>query len=142
MLPSQSTAIRSTWKKVHSPTGLPFPSTVADLQSIGVTRYRVDYVASNIIAYIGSSADFAPMPDEHDRSEGSFKPGTVTWDAEKLIQAIRKTQAGEGNYWDFSRNAIEAGVTDYTTYIKGKKVVYNGKDGESHTEWFPGPKQD
>ena len=141
MLPSQSTAIRSVWEKVHSPTGLPFPSTVAALRSLGVTRYRVDYVASSVTAYIGSFADVAPMP-EHDSNEESFKPGTVTWDVAKLIQAIRKAQAGEGNYWDFSRCAVEAGVTDYSTYIEGKKVVYNGKDGESHTEWFPDAKQD
>jgi uncharacterized protein YbcV (DUF1398 family) len=141
MLPSESAAIRSVWEKVHSSTGLPFPSTVAALQSIGVTRYHVDYVASTVTAYIGSSADVASMP-MHDSSQESFKPGTVTWDATKLIQAIRKAQAGEGNYWDFSRIAIEAGVTDYTTYIEGKRVVYNGKDGDSHTEWFPGAKQD
>jgi len=140
MLPSQSTAIRAVWEKVHSSAGLPFPSTVAALQSLGVTRYHVDYIASSVTAYIGSSADVAPMP-EHG-SEESLKPGTVTWDDAKLVQSIRKAQAGEGNYWDFSRGAIEAGVTDYTTYIEGKKVVYNGKDGESHTEWFPGAKKD
>lgn len=136
---SLSSGIHSVWEKVHSQAGLPFPTTVAELSALGVTRYRVDYVARNMIAYVGSTADVAPIPNHH--SEDT-EPGVVSWDSTKLIQAIRSTQAGEGNYWDFSKAAVQAGVTDYTAYITGMKVVYSGVNGDSHTEWFPGAKQD
>lgn len=35
---------------------------------------------------------------------------------------------------------MESGVTDYTAYLEGQKVVYCGALGEMHVEWFPGAK--
>jgi uncharacterized protein YbcV (DUF1398 family) len=36
------------------------------------------------------------------------------------------------------RRAAAAGVVAYWAFLTGKKVMYFGRDGESHTEWFPG----
>lgn len=51
-------------------------------------------------------------------------------------QALAKK--GEGDYTEFLRKAVLAGVVDYMVYIDGKKVVYFGPLGESQTEWFLG----
>jgi uncharacterized protein YbcV (DUF1398 family) len=125
-------AIHQVWADVHSPAGLPFPQTVARLQGLGVQRYHIDYVASTATAYIGNSCEVAGIPSH------STLPALSTWDANKLIAAIRKAQAAEGNYIDFSTEAIEAGVTNYFAYLEGKRVVYMGAMGDIHTEWFPG----
>jgi len=45
---------------------------------------------------------------------------------------------GESNYIIFSKEAIEAGVTNYFAYLEGKRVVYMSAFGDIHTEWFPG----
>jgi uncharacterized protein YbcV (DUF1398 family) len=140
MQPETSTAIRAIWEKVHAPAGLPFPQTVGQLAALGVTRYRIDYIASTATAYVGNEADVAPIP-RHAAAEA--EPIPTAWDAEALVAAIRGAQAGTiGNYHDFSRAAIAAGVTDYTTFLAGKKVVYFGALGDGHTEWFPGAKKD
>jgi hypothetical protein len=139
-------ALEAIWHKVHSPSGLTFPLTVQALQKLHVTRYRVDYVSSTVTAYITSlpvSPDTEtttlfstlPIPTRVD-----LRSSPIPWEAEKLVAAIRSAQAGEGNYISFSTKAVEAGVTDYTTYIKGRKVVYSGALGESHTELFPSGK--
>jgi hypothetical protein len=140
--PETSAALEAIWHRVHSSTGLPFPLTVAALHKLQVTRYRVDYIASTVTAYITSppSATFEtttlfstlPIPSHVD-----LRSSPIPWDAEKLVAAIRKAQAGEGNYISFSKEAVEASVTDYTTYISGRKVIYFGEAGESHTELFP-----
>ena len=136
MQPETSAALRSIWEQVHSDAGMPFPATIAALIQLGVNRYRVDYVASNVTAYIRDEAEITSIPIR------GAKAGQTTWNGEGLVQAIRNAQSGKGNYHDFSAASIAAGVTDYTVYFDGKKVVYNSAIGESHTEWFPGAKQD
>jgi uncharacterized protein YbcV (DUF1398 family) len=125
-------AIHQVWADVHSSAGLPFPTTVARLLALGVQRYHIDYVASTATAYVGQSCDAAEIPSHSTPSAMS------PWDESKLTAAIKKAQAGEGNYIDFSTQAIEAGVTDYFAYLEGKKVVYMGAMGDVHIEWFPG----
>lgn len=125
-------AIHQVWADVHSPSGLPFPQTVARLLDLGVQRYHIDYVASTATAYIGHSCDVAEIPSH------STPPAVASWDESMLIAAIKNAQAGKGNYVDFSTKAIEAGVTNYFAYLEGKKVVYMGGLGDVHTEWFPG----
>ncbi|KAK4445821.1 hypothetical protein QBC34DRAFT_412722 [Podospora aff. communis PSN243] len=138
MQPAKSAAIRAVWEKVHSPKGFPFPSTIAALVELGVTRYRADYTAGTVTAYVDSTGetDVAPLSAKHDGTAGK------QWSLAGLQKAIQNAQAGLGNYHDFSAAAVDAGVADYTTYITGKKVVYNGVLGESHTEWFPGARKD
>jgi uncharacterized protein YbcV (DUF1398 family) len=132
-------SIRSILAAVHSPAGLPFPQTVAQLSALGVARYRVDYVSRTITTYTSTSSSSAPQhstttfPVEHSYTFGG-------WDKEGISKAIRKAQAAEGNYIDFSEGIVKNGVTDYTAYFEGKKVVYCGALGEVHVEWFPGAK--
>lgn len=140
-------ALSAIWAAVHSPTGLPFPETVSQLISLGVTRYRVDYIARNITAYLPATpslhsldtqvspnahlSDTTPFPPEHAYTLGA-------WNKDGVVAAIRRAQAGEGNYVEFSDKVVSSGVVEYTVYISGKKVVYAGSEGDTHTEWFPG----
>lgn len=35
-------------------------------------------------------------------------------------------------------SAMEAGVQGYFAFLRGKRVTYFGRQGDQHTEWFPG----
>lgn len=131
MNPHLSASIHETWSRVHSPIGLPFPATVQKLQTLGVTHYHVDYIASKVSAYIGSGeaavADTAEFPVKY------APTSTPEWNSEKVVAAIRKAQAGEGNYEHFSKGMIEAGVTNYFACFGGRRVVYLRDRGDVHT---------
>ena len=43
-------------------------------------------------------------------------------------------------YPQFTRQALDAGCVGYFVQITGKCVQYFGRNGEIHTEWFPGAK--
>jgi hypothetical protein len=56
---SIASSLREIWAMVYTPengTGLTFPETVHMLSTLGVSRYRVDFVTSTTTAYIGGSA--------------------------------------------------------------------------------------
>lgn len=135
-------ALASIWAAVHSPAGLSFSETVSQLASLGVTRYRVDYIARNITAYstsvsttntpIAPQADTTPLPQGHD----AYTFGS--WDKDGIVLAVRKAQAAEGSYLDFSREVVRSGVVEYTVYVGGQRVVYMGSEGEVWMEWFDG----
>ena len=135
---STSAAIDAIWEKVHSPEGLAFPETVGALTELGVTRYRVDYAAQTLTAYLdGADAHVSRSPWKHEL------PASTKLDVAALGAAIRGAQAGTiGGYHGFSTAAVAAGVTDYTCCIAGQRVVYTGALGDVHTEWFPGAKKD
>lgn len=33
---------------------------------------------------------------------------------------------------------MAAGVQGYFAFLRGKRVTYIGRQGDQHTEWFPG----
>ena len=139
MSTSPPTALAAVWEKVYSQQGLEFPVIVATLASLGVSRYRVDYTARAVTAYFDGSttSDVYNTPWRHEIAPD------VKWDAAALKAAIHGAQTGTiGGYRGFCEAAVTAGVTDYTCYIKGKRVVYSGALGDVHTEWFPGVKTD
>ena len=51
---------------------------------------------------------------------------------------ILDSQRNGQPYRDFTRRAMEAGVQGYFAFLRGKRVTYFGRQGDQHTEWFPG----
>ncbi len=117
---------------IETPT---FPATVAALSELGVNRYRVDFIGQTVTSYIGTEADVYSFSAE-------TLAGTVPWSETKVKAAIKKAQdkakVGRSDYKEFEMDAISGGVSDYTTYIDGKKVVYLGVLGDLHVESFAG----
>jgi hypothetical protein len=35
---------------------------------------------------------------------------------------------------------MSAGVQGYFAFLRGQRVTYLGRQGDQHTEWFPGAK--
>lgn len=109
-----------------------FPTAVENLLAAGVEYYHIDYVQHLQTCYSGTEeihvtplAFDVPAVAEH-------------FDADALVAAIRDSQLRGQKFPDFSIRAVQAGVQGYTAFLRGKRVIYQGRQGDQHTEWFPG----
>lgn len=112
---------------------LSFPQIVGQLLSEGVDDYQVDYRARQFRFYgINGGVVIAPLTFEG-------LPGVAeVFDAAVLRAAIRDSQQHGQSFREFSRRAMLAGVQSYFACLRGQRVVYLGRLGDQHTEWFPG----
>jgi uncharacterized protein YbcV (DUF1398 family) len=110
-----------------------FPEIVVLLRAAGVEYYHVDYVAMRKTFYSDN--------DETTVTEITFKglPAVAArFDEAALRAAIADSQRNGQKYFDFTRRAMAAGVQSYIAFLRGQRVMYLGRAGEHHTEWFPG----
>jgi len=111
-----------------------FGEVVGRLIKAGVERYHADYSRMEATYYApdGTSLVVAlnlePMPIAN------------AFSASQVESAVRQSQRGEIKFPQFSRQATAAGCVGYFVQITGKCVQYFGRNGEMHTEWFPGAK--
>jgi uncharacterized protein YbcV (DUF1398 family) len=110
-----------------------FPEVVGQLLAAGVEYYHVDYVGLRKTFYsadgdaVVTSINYEGLPSV----AGDF-------DVAALRVDIRDSQLNGQNYRDFTRRAMTAGVQGYFAFLRGKRVTYFGRQGDQHTEWFPG----
>jgi hypothetical protein len=106
---------------------------VAALIAAGVEYYHVDYIGLSKRFYSGSGdLVVTPIPYEN------LPPVAEAWNLEGLRAAIYDSQHNNQKYRDFTIRAMRAGVQGYYAFLKGKRVIYIGRLGDEHTEWFPG----
>jgi uncharacterized protein YbcV (DUF1398 family) len=114
---------------------MPFPEIVGMLIANGVEYYHVDYATSSFTFYSGAGAVvIAPITIE------KLPLIAEDFDAAALKAAILDSQKHGQTFRDFCGRAIRAGVQGYIAYLRGKRVTYFGRQGDQHTEWFPGAK--
>jgi uncharacterized protein YbcV (DUF1398 family) len=108
-----------------------FPEIVGRLSEIGVERYHADYSRQEITYYLadGDSLVVATLHPSH-ATATEFSPSAVE-------AAVRQSQRNEHTYLDFIRKTMTAGCVGYFVQITGRRVVYFGRNGESHVEHFP-----
>lgn len=112
---------------------IPFPEVVRRLIETGVEYYHVDYVALQKRFY-SSAGDVITTPISYE----GLPPVASDFDAAELRAAILDSQRHGQHYRDFTRRAMEAGVQGYIAFLRGQRVIYWGRAGDQHTEWFPG----
>lgn len=118
-----------------------FGEVVARLVAAGVERYHADYSRNETTYYWpDGSTCIVPMEDGVVPLEHGHPPIAVEFSAAGVEQAVRAAQRGEIMYPEFTRRALAAGCVGYFVQISGKCVQYLGRNGEVHTEWFPGAK--
>ncbi len=61
-------------------------------------------------------------------------------DLAALKVAILDSQQHGQKFRSFCERAMQAGVQGYVAYLRGQRVTYSGRQGDQHTEWFPGAK--
>lgn len=110
-----------------------FPEAVAQLMAAGVEYYHVDYVGRKKAFYgadgevVVTSIDFEGLPAV-----------AIELDTPALRADILDSQRNNQPYREFTRRAMAAGVQGYFAFLRGKRVTYFGRQGDQHTEWFPG----
>jgi uncharacterized protein YbcV (DUF1398 family) len=110
---------------------LAFPEIVRKLAEIGIERYHADY-SRHEITYYGPDGDSLVLASPHPSHliAAEFLPSGVE-------AAVRQSQRNEHTYLDFIRKTMAAGCVGYFVQITGRRVVYFGRNGESHVELFP-----
>lgn len=112
---------------------MPFPQIVSGLLGEGVECYLVDYRGLDFTFYeSGGGVVVVPLTLE------GLPEIAERFDPVSLKAAILDSQTKGQSFRDFCRRAMSAGVHSYYAFLKGKRVVYFGRNGDQHVEWFPG----
>jgi uncharacterized protein YbcV (DUF1398 family) len=110
-----------------------FPEVVGQLLAAGVEYYQVDYVGMRKTFY-GDGGDVVVTAINYE----GLPPVAADFDPAALRADILDSQRNGQKYRDFTRRAMVAGVQGYFAFLRGKRVTYFGRQGDQHTEWFPG----
>jgi len=108
-----------------------FPEIVDRLAQIGVERYHADY-SRREITYSMADGDSLVVATRH-----PSHAMVVEFTASAVEAAVRQSQRNEHTYLDFIRKTMAAGCVGYFVQITGRRVIYFGRNGESHVEHFP-----
>jgi len=111
---------------------MPFPEIVGKLIAQGVEYYHVDYATRSFTFYGEGVFVTAPLAYE------ALPVVALAWDAPALKAAILDSQQHGQPFRTFCERAMRAGVQGYFAFLAGKRVVYMGRHGDQHVEWFPG----
>jgi uncharacterized protein YbcV (DUF1398 family) len=109
-----------------------FGEVVGRLMKAGIERYHADYSRMENTYYTpDGGSTVVSMGHGRTGIAGQFSAAGVE-------AAVRQAQSGEIMYPEFTRQALAAGCVGYFVQITGMCVQYFGRNGEIHTEWFPG----
>jgi uncharacterized protein YbcV (DUF1398 family) len=110
---------------------LNFPTVVQKLAQVGVAQYHADFMRSETTYY---------LPNGESHSEPLTIPTlpiAQDFSGDNVASAVKAAQGGLP-YKEFLVHVFEAGCTGYFVYIEGQRVVYFGRKGDMHIEYFPG----
>ena len=130
---AQETVARRTLEGSETDT-MSFPEGVGMLMAAGFDGYAVDF-------RLGSRTYY--LPDGEALALDARKTAArmdVSFDAAAVRAAIREAQAMVPGYSynGFCEKAAAAGCAGYIVSLPGRRVLYYGRNGETHTEYFPG----
>jgi uncharacterized protein YbcV (DUF1398 family) len=110
-----------------------FPESVRMLVEAGFDGYAVDFRRSTRAYYM---PDGAAIELETERTG----PVGERFNAAAIKEALREAQTlvSDYTYKGFCAKVTAAGCAGYLVSLIGKRVLYFGRTGEIHTEYFPG----
>jgi uncharacterized protein YbcV (DUF1398 family) len=129
------------WKEVARATlegsengTMTFPESVKMLMEGGFDGYAVDFRLC-LRTYYRPDGDALEL-----KTAPVSLPVAERFDTATVKDAIREAQqnAPGYSYNNFCARVIGAGCAGYLVSLLGKRVVYYGRTGETHTEYFPG----
>jgi len=110
-----------------------FPEVVSQLLTAGVEHYHVDYIGMKKTFY-GPDGATVVTPINYE----GMPNVAADFSLEGIKANILDSQRNGQKYRDFTRRAMESGVQGYFAFLRGHRVTYFGRQGDQHTEWFPG----
>jgi uncharacterized protein YbcV (DUF1398 family) len=124
---------RATLEGAEADT-MTFPDSVKMLMQGGFDGYAVDFRR-------GTRTYYRPDGEALELQTARLStPVAERFDAALVKDAIREAQqmVPGYSYKKFCAKVISAGCAGYIVSLLGKRVVYYGRTGEIHTEYFPG----
>ena len=111
-----------------------FPQCVQMLVEAGFDAYAVDFRRSTRTYYM-PDGEAIELPTEPTQAQVAER-----FDAATIKAAIRDAQALVVGYTykGFCAKVMAAGCAGYLVSLIGQRVLYYGRTGETHTEYFPG----
>lgn len=108
-----------------------FPEILGVLADAGFEGYLVDYRKGSSTYYLNDGGAFEIINIK--------TPGAVAaeFKAATVEANVRKSQANTHSYREFCENVKKAGCAGYLVTMPGRRVVYFGRTGEMHVEYFP-----
>lgn len=129
-LQAKAAALECTSASDHA--RISFPQVVTALMQAGIERYHADLCAATKTYYLPDGANETIACDPVDTSPAE------TFNAEGVAAAIKAVQSGAMIYPEFCARVAAAGCVGYLVSLTGRRVVYYGRSGDMHIEWFPG----
>jgi uncharacterized protein YbcV (DUF1398 family) len=117
--------------KLSAEEKITFLEVVARLDKAGIESYAANMLVPNIIYYAGNKTHEVPLTIKAELVVG------VIFNQDNIVQALRSIQANKIGYQEFLKRVMNAGVIFYLVFIKGRKAIYFGRNGEEYTEQFP-----
>ena len=114
-----------------------FSDAVGKLLGAGVEYYLVDYVRLRKTFY-GADGKSVTVPIAYE----GLPAVAPDLDVAALRANILDSQQKGQPYREFTRRAMAGGVAGYIAFLRGRRVLYFGRNGEQHVEWFPGAGRD
>ena len=112
--------------------GESFGAIVMRLMAAGIERYHADLVRAEKTYYL---ADGDSECVENNPVAGAL---AADFSASGVAAAVKAAQASAIVYKTFCEQVLAAGCAGYIVSIAGKRVIYYGRTGDMHVEWFPG----
>jgi uncharacterized protein YbcV (DUF1398 family) len=113
---------------------LNFPQVIQQLTQEGIERYHADLNR-------GEKTYYMPDGTSHAVSDSRvIEKSAEIFSSEKIKDALTSIQSGSISYKEFCKRIANAGCTNYFVCLNGRRTIYFGRNGDSHTEWFPSTK--
>jgi uncharacterized protein YbcV (DUF1398 family) len=129
------TAIRNTMieaSRASDEGNQSFGAIVKQLADAGIERYHQDFLRSERTYYLPDGES------EVVRNDVVTATPALGFSATGVEAAVRAVQAGAIKYKEFCRQVMESGCVGYLVSLAGRRVVYYGRTGDMHVEYFPG----
>ena len=110
-----------------------FPEVVRRLLEVGVESYLCDLATGAETFYMADGTTHV------EKMTLPLSPIAEQFSASGIVEAIRGAQSDTIRYPEFMKRSAAAGIIAYWAFLTGKKVIYFGRNGESHVEEFPRP---
>ena len=113
-----------------------FPYLAEALRSAGVRRYFFDVPSASVV-YVTDAGDVLQPGSPAGAAPTGEMVVVPSFDAGRLIAAIRADQAGESAFPEFVAATLASGVLRYEVDTDARTCTYLGLHGESYVEEYP-----
>lgn len=129
----QQRQIAELCKQSAEDSSMDFLEIVKQLTHVGFERYIVDFCGATVTYYLPSGESIMLKTYKEKILVAEY------FDTKSIQTAIKDAQMKVAGYTynSFREQVMKAGCIGYIVSFLGERVVYFGRTGENHVEYFP-----